>query len=111
MVLAFIFNDVGIGEWFVLLAVILVVVGPRRLPEAARKFGRWTSKLRRAKDAFMRQLMELDQGVDDTFRRAETAVDSAFDDVADSSAPAPAPASESAPASEKRGETGAAEGN
>ena len=78
MVLAFIFGDVGIGEWLVLLAVVLVVVGPKRLPETARKLGRWYSRVRRAADGFRRQLMELDQGVDDAARRTEAAVDRAF---------------------------------
>lgn len=60
MTLAIIFESVGVGEWFLLLAVVLIVVGPRRLPEAARKFGNYYSKFRRAADSFKRQLMEMD---------------------------------------------------
>jgi len=60
MAFAIIFSDVGFGEWFVLLAVILVVVGPKRLPETARKFGNWYAKFRRAADGFKRQLMDMD---------------------------------------------------
>jgi len=60
MAFAFIFSDVGVGEWFVLLAVVLVVVGPKRLPEAARTVGRWYSRMRRAADSFRRQLMDMD---------------------------------------------------
>jgi len=60
MTFAFIFGDVGIGEWFVLLAVILVVVGPRRLPGTARKFGNWYARFRRAADSFRRELMDLE---------------------------------------------------
>ena len=58
MAFGFIFSDVGIGEWFVLLAVVLIVVGPKRLPEAARRFGNAYSKIRRSADAFKRQLLE-----------------------------------------------------
>ncbi len=57
---AFIFDSVGFGEWFVLLAVILIVVGPRRLPETARKFGQYYAKFRRAAESFKRQLLEMD---------------------------------------------------
>ncbi len=35
-------------ELFVILLVALVVLGPRRLPEMARKLGSWTAELRRA---------------------------------------------------------------
>ena len=57
---AFVFESVGSGEWLVLLAVVLIVVGPRNLPAAARKMGQVMSKLRRAADEFKRQLMEMD---------------------------------------------------
>ena len=50
MTLAFLFDSVGFGEWFVLLAVVLIVVGPKRLPSAARTLGQYYSKFRRAAD-------------------------------------------------------------
>ena len=58
---AFVFESVGSGEWLVLLAVILIVVGPKNLPSAARKMGQIMSKLRRAADEFKRQLMTMDE--------------------------------------------------
>lgn len=67
MALAFIFESVGFGEWFVLLAVVLVVVGPKRLPETARKLGRIYARLRRTADAFTRQLMEMDSEISREF--------------------------------------------
>ena len=60
MTLALIFDSVGFGEWFVLLAVVLIVVGPKRLPETARKLGQYYAKFRRAADAFKRQLLDMD---------------------------------------------------
>ena len=60
MALAIVFDSVGVGEWFILLAVVLVVVGPKRLPEAARTVGKWYSRMRRAADSFKRQLMDMD---------------------------------------------------
>ena len=57
---AFVFDSVSGGEWLVLLAVILIIVGPKNLPSAARKVGVIMSKLRRAADEFKRQLMTMD---------------------------------------------------
>jgi len=78
MTFAFIFSDVGFGEWFVLLAVILVVVGPKRLPETARKFGNWYSKFRRAADSFKRQLMDMDTEFERAVSEAERQTSEAF---------------------------------
>lgn len=85
MTLAFLFNDVGAGEWLVLLAVILVVVGPKRLPEVARKFGQYYSKFRRAAENFKRQLLDMDsefsravQEVEQVAKDAENAAQEAF---------------------------------
>lgn len=71
MALAFIFEGAGFGEWIVLLAVALIVFGPRRLPDAARSFGRFYAKFRRASEGFRRQLFELDNEI----RRAESTVE------------------------------------
>ena len=72
MIFAFIFESVGGTEWLVLLGVILIVVGPKNLPSAARKLGQIMSTLRRAADEFKRQLMSMDQevrkAVDDTVK-------------------------------------------
>ena len=53
MTLAVIFDSIGFGEWFVLLAVVLIVVGPKRLPSAARTVGQYYSKFRRAAENFI----------------------------------------------------------
>ena len=66
MSFAFIFESVGGIEWLVLLGVVLVVVGPKNLPSAARKMGQFMSSLRRAADEFKRQLMAMDQEVRST---------------------------------------------
>ena len=61
--LAFLMESVGMGEWIVLLAVIMIVMGPKSLPDMARKLGRWTETFRRAADEFKRQIMSMDQEV------------------------------------------------
>jgi len=81
MTLAIIFDSVGFGEWFVLLAVVLIVVGPRRLPETARKIGQYYSKFRRAADSFKRQLMDMDTEFTNTVRDAANEVKEAARDM------------------------------
>jgi Tat protein translocase TatB subunit len=60
---AFLTGSVGTGEWIVLFVVILIVVGPKRLPEVARKIGRMMEMFRRAADEFKDQLMSMDQEI------------------------------------------------
>jgi sec-independent protein translocase protein TatB len=48
-------------EFIVILLVALVVLGPQRLPEMARKMGNWTSEMRRAA-AELRQGLEAEVG-------------------------------------------------
>lgn len=62
-------------ETLVILIVAVIVFGPKRLPEMARKLGRWTGMVRRAGDEFKRQLMTMDQTVDDTLNVATDALD------------------------------------
>ncbi len=75
--LAFIFDSAGFGEWFVLLAVVLIVVGPKKLPGAARKLGQFYNRFRRAAEGFKRQIMDMDAEIDriaaDTMRAADDA--------------------------------------
>jgi len=75
MAFAIIFDSVGFGEWFVLLAVVLVVVGPKRLPSTARKVGQYYSKFRRAADSFKRQLLDMDTEFNRAIDEAEKATD------------------------------------
>lgn len=86
--LAIIFDSVGAGEWLVLLAVLLVVMGPKRLPSTARKIGSYYSKFRRAADSFKRQLMDMDLEMEREFNKAESEVADAvkIPDITDPSA-------------------------
>ena len=70
MTFAFIFESIGGTEWLVLLGVVLIVVGPKNLPAAARKMGQIMATLRRAADEFKRQLMAMDQEVTKTVNEA-----------------------------------------
>ena len=78
---AFVFDSIGIGEWFVLLAVVLIVVGPRRLPSTARKFGQYYAKFRRAAESFKRQIVDMDSEFTSSIREAAEEIKSAAAEV------------------------------
>ena len=69
MLLAFI-DGIGFGEWIVLLAVILLVVGPKRLPLTARAFARHYARFRRAAESFKRQILDMDTQMDNAIQDA-----------------------------------------
>src|SRR3954452_22956872 len=56
--------DIGWAEMAVILAVALVVIGPKDLPRVAREIGRWSAKARSMAREFQRSL-------DDMAREAE----------------------------------------
>ena len=89
MTFAFIFESIGGTEWLVLLGVVLIVVGPKNLPAAARKMGQIMSTLRRAADEFKRQVMSMDQevtkAVNDATSDASSSTDSSSSSEADAS--------------------------
>ncbi len=79
MTFAFIFESIGGTEWLVLLGVVLIVVGPKNLPAAARKLGQIMSTLRRAADEFKRQVMTMDQEVSKAVNEATSDATSSSD--------------------------------
>jgi sec-independent protein translocase protein TatB len=79
MTFAFIFESIGGTEWLVLLGVVLIVVGPKNLPAAARKMGQIMSTLRRAADEFKRQVMSMDQEVSKAVNEATSDASSSSD--------------------------------
>lgn len=50
--------DVGTGELLVILTVALLILGPERLPEAARRVGRAMAELRRHAERVKEDLAE-----------------------------------------------------
>ena len=76
--LAFIIDGAGFGEWFVLLAVVLIVVGPKKLPGAARKLGQFYNRFRRAAEGFKRQIMDMDAEINRIAEETARTADDAF---------------------------------
>lgn len=60
-------SDIGFSEILLLVAIALIVIGPKRLPEAARFLGYWIGKLRRSLQN-ARNDMERELGIDDIRR-------------------------------------------
>ena len=59
--------NLGTGEVLVILVVALVVLGPDKLPGAARQAGRWLGELRRVSSGFQAELRDaLQEPVDQT---------------------------------------------
>jgi sec-independent protein translocase protein TatB len=48
--------NLGGGEILVILLIALIVLGPQKLPEAARKVGQFTGELRRMSSGFQDEL-------------------------------------------------------
>ena len=59
--LSFLSASVGPLELLLVLAVALVVFGPQKLPEAARKLGRAMNRLRLVMDEFKSQVRVLEE--------------------------------------------------
>jgi Tat protein translocase TatB subunit len=68
--LAFLSGSPGWGELLLVFAVVLVLFGPRRLPELARMIGKALEELRRASQDFRNEVMRIDTDVKDTVRDA-----------------------------------------
>lgn len=58
---AFLAGSVGPGEVLLLFLVVLVLFGPRRLPDIARQLGKVATELRRAAQNFRDQVMQMDR--------------------------------------------------
>jgi Tat protein translocase TatB subunit len=104
MVLAILFDSAGFGEWFVLLAVVLIVVGPKRLPETARKIGNIYSKFRRAAENFKRELLDMDRSVTNFIDETEKTAEDAFKVEGDESEKTPGESDGDEPDGENEGD-------
>jgi sec-independent protein translocase protein TatB len=74
--------NVGGGELLVILLVALIVLGPSRMPEAARTVGKVVGEVRRISSGFQRELREaLDDSDDKSPRKESTPLGSAVADL------------------------------
>lgn len=69
---AFLSGAPGAGEMILIFAVILLLFGPKRLPEIARMIGRTLDELRKASQDFKDQIMAIDEDAPDTSTNSGT---------------------------------------
>ncbi len=62
-------GNVGGGEILVILLAALLILGPSKLPEAARQIGRAMGELRKVTSGFQRELQDALKDTDDTAAR------------------------------------------
>jgi sec-independent protein translocase protein TatB len=87
--------NVGGGELLVIMLIALIVLGPQRLPDAARQVGKVMSEVRRVSSGFQRELKDaFDTDADAPARRTEATPLAAT--VADADADAKAGAADGA---------------
>ncbi len=61
--------NVGGGEFLVILLVALIVLGPQKLPEAARQVGNVAKELKRMSSSFQSELRQaMDEPIEETAR-------------------------------------------
>jgi sec-independent protein translocase protein TatA len=58
--------DVGGGELILIMLAIVVLFGPKKLPELARSFGKGMAQLRKAQTEFQRNLNTLQEDIEQT---------------------------------------------
>jgi sec-independent protein translocase protein TatB len=63
--------NIGFGEILLIAALLLVVVGPERLPGMLRQAGRWYAKLRRAANELQHAFMDEGDLLDAQLREAQ----------------------------------------
>ena len=64
MIPLFAFGMPGFQEWILILLIVLVLFGAKRLPELARSLGQSMNEFRKAKDEFEREIHKSGQDLD-----------------------------------------------
>jgi Tat protein translocase TatB subunit len=64
---------IGIPELLVILAVALIVLGPKRIPEAARSLGRGLAEFRRATAGIADEFQNAQNALEEEYRRERRA--------------------------------------
>lgn len=64
MIPLFTFGMPGFQEWVLILVIVLVLFGAKRLPELARSLGQSMNEFRKAKDEFEREIHKSTQDIE-----------------------------------------------
>ena len=83
---------IGMPELILILAVALIVLGPKKLPEIARSLGRGLAEFRRTTDEVKREINDVEEEVEDALGEEAELTSSKDASQNDSSSPADDPA-------------------
>jgi len=61
---------IGMPELLLILALALIVLGPKKLPELARALGKGMAEFRRATDELKEEFRQMETGVEDSSPQA-----------------------------------------
>ena len=73
--------DISGPELLTILLIALVVVGPRRLPEMARRLGRWAAEIRRAVKDLRSNLEQDVKALEEPIKEAKTEFERPFQEA------------------------------
>jgi Tat protein translocase TatB subunit len=74
---------IGMPELLLILALALIVLGPKKLPELARALGKGMAEFRRATDDLKEEFRQMENTVDDSSLQATTKDDPLLADSSD----------------------------
>jgi Tat protein translocase TatB subunit len=74
---------IGMPELLLILAVALIVLGPKKLPELARALGKGMAEFRRATDELKEEFRQMEHDIDDSSPTAAVKDDSLLEKQAE----------------------------
>ena len=78
---------IGMPELLLILALALIVLGPKKLPELAKTLGKGLAEFRRATDEIKDEFRQMEQEIDESSTIATPKNDSVVEKPADSPSP------------------------
>jgi sec-independent protein translocase protein TatB len=85
---------IGMPELLLILALALIVLGPKKLPELARALGKGMSEFRRATDELKDELRQMEHDIEESPPAAASKDDPLPENPADTASPSTPTASE-----------------
>jgi len=95
---------IGMPELILILALALIVLGPKRLPEIARALGKGMGEFRRATDKLKEEFRQVEDDIEDTTGSLELGDDPSPKEKTESTKPSAATSSNPLKESDKESE-------
>jgi Tat protein translocase TatB subunit len=85
---------IGMPELLLILALALIVLGPKKLPELARALGKGMAEFRRATDDLKDELHQMEHEIEETSTGGTNKDDPSLEKPSDTASPSPATVAE-----------------